>query len=106
MANRFQDITSGLAELKNYYQGPIKDQFNEDVAIYRGAEKMKQGWSGYQVVRPLRVRRNQGIGATADGGTLPSIGRQVPVQATISAKFNYLRFGVTGPMIKASASDV
>jgi hypothetical protein len=106
MANQFQNISDGLAELKNYYQGPIKDQFNEDLPIYRGAEKMKQGWSGYQVVRPLRVRRNQGIGATSDGGTLPNIGRQTPVQATISAKFNYLRFGVTGPMIKASASDI
>ncbi len=106
MANQFQSITSGLAELKNYYQGPIKDQFNEELPIYRAAEKIKQGWNGYQVVRPLRVRRNQGIGATSDGGTLPAIGRQTTVQATIQAKFNYLRFGVTGPMIKASASDV
>lgn len=106
MANRFQNISDGLAELKNYYQGPIKDQFNEDLPILRGAEKLKQGWSGYQVVRPLRVRRNTGIGATSDGGTLPAIGRQTSVQATISAKFNYLRFGVTGPMIKASSSDV
>lgn len=106
MANNFQSISSGLAELKNYYQGPLKDQFNEDLPIYRGAEKVKQGWSGYQVVRPLRVRRNQGIGATSDGGILPAIGIQTTVQATISSKFNYLRFGVTGPMIKASASDV
>lgn len=106
MSNQFQSITTGMAELKNYYQGPIRDQFNEELPIYRGAEKMKQGWSGYQVVRPLRVRRNQGIGATSDGGTLPAIGRQTPTQALISAKFNYLRFGVTGPMIKASASDV
>lgn len=106
MANQFQGITSGLAELKNYYQGPIKDQFNEELPILRAAEKVKQGWSGQQVVRPLRVRRNQGIGATSDGGTLPAIGRQTTVQATISAKFNYLRFGVTGPMIKASASDI
>lgn len=106
MANQFQGITSGLAELKNYYQGPIKDQFNEDLPILRAAEKVKKGWSGYQVVRPLRVRRNQGIGATTDGGTLPAIGRQTTQQATISAMFNYLRFGITGPMIKASASDV
>lgn len=106
MSNLFQGIQSGLAELKNFYQGPIKDQFNEELPILRGAEKVKQGWSGYQVVRPLRVRRNQGVGATSDGGTLPAIGRQTTTQATISAKFNYLRFGVTGPMIKASASDV
>lgn len=106
MSNQFQSITSGLAELKNFYQGPIKDQFSEDTNLYRGATLGKQAWSGYQVVRPLRVRRNQGIGATSDGGNLPSIGRQTTVQATISAKFNYLRFGITGPMIKASQSDV
>lgn len=79
---------------------------NEETPIYRGAEKGKHSWSGYQVVRPLKVRRNQGIGATSDGGTLPAIGRQTPVQAIIAAKFNYLRFGITGPMIKASQNDV
>lgn len=106
MANAFQSITTGLAELKNYYQGPIVDQFNEETPIYRGADKGKHPWSGYQVVRPLRVRRNQGIGATSDGGPLPAIGYQTTVQALIAAKFNYLRFGITGPMIKASQSDV
>ncbi len=106
MANQFQNIQSGLAELKNYYQGPIVDLINEDCPIYRAAEKVKQGWNGYQVVRPLRTNRNQGIGATTDGGTLPTIGRQTTVQALISSKFLYLRFGVTGPMIKASASDI
>lgn len=106
MANNFQNVTSGLAELKNYYQGPIQDQLSEDVAIYRAAKIGKQKWSGQQVIRPLRVRRNQGIGATADGGTLPAIGRQTTVQAIIQAKYNYLRFGITGPMIAASQSDV
>lgn len=105
MSNQFQTITTGLAELKNYYQGPMKDQLNEELPIMRGAEKVKEGWSGYQVVRPLRVRRNQGIGAVSDGGTLPAIGFQNTQQALISAKFNYLRAGVTGPMIKASQSD-
>lgn len=106
MANTFQSITTGLAELKNYYQGPIVDLLSEEIPVYRAAEKVKQGWSGYQVIRPLRTVRNQGIGATSDGGTLPKIGRQTTVQAIISAKFNYLRFGVTGPMIKASQSDI
>lgn len=106
MANSFQGITSGLATLKNYYQGPIVDQLNEDLAIYRACEKVKQGWSGQQIIRPIRTRRNPGIGATSDGGTLPSIGRQTTAQAIIASKFNYLRFGITGPMIKASQSDV
>jgi hypothetical protein len=106
MANSFQNVTSGLAELKNYYQGPIIDLLSENIPVYRAAEKVKQGWSGYQVVRPLRTVRNPGIGATSDGGTLPQVGRQTTVQALILAKYNYLRFGVTGPMIKASQSDI
>lgn len=106
MANQFQGVTSGLAELKNFYEGPIKDQLNETLPIYRGSAKQKKGWSGQQVIRPLRVRRNQGVGATSDGGTLPAIGRQSTVQAIIAAKYNYLRFGVTGPMIKSSQSDI
>lgn len=106
MANQFQNITSGLAELKNYYQGPIISLLNDEVPIYRACEKVKQGWSGLQVVRPLRTSRNQGIGATGDGGVLPKIGAQTTVQAIIQAKYNYLRFGITGVMIKASQSDI
>lgn len=90
MSDKFQSISSGLAELKNFYQGPIVDQFNEEVKILKMAEKVKNGWSGLKVIRPLRVRRNQGIGAVADGGLLPTVGRQTSVQAEISAKYNYL----------------
>lgn len=106
MANLYQGITSGLAELKNFYQGPIVDQFSEDLPIWRGSEKGKYNWSGYQVVRPLRTNRNQGIGATSDGGILPQIGRQTTIQALIPAAFNYLRFGITGPMIESSKADI
>lgn len=106
MSNKFQTVATGTAQLKNYYEGPLVDEFNEDVPIWRGAEKRKKGWSGLQVIRPLRVRRNQGVGAVADNGNLPNIGRQTTVQAIIAAKYNYLRFGITGPMIKASQSDV
>jgi hypothetical protein len=106
MANAFQSISAGVAELKNYYQGPIVDQFSEDIAIYRASERGKHPWSGQQVIRPLKVRRNQGIGATSDGGTLPTIGTQTTVQAQIAARYNYLRFGITGPMIKASQKDI
>lgn len=106
MANAYQSVSSGAGILKNFYQGPIVDQFNEEVAIWRGSEKGKFPWSGGQVNRPLKVRRNQGIGATSDGGALPAIGRQTVVQAVIAAKYNYLRFGITGPMIAASKSNV
>lgn len=105
MSNQFASISLAGYNLKNWYQGPIMDQFNEETAIYRGAEKAKYSWNGLQVIRPLRTQRNPGIGATSDGGALPKIGIQSGVQAQIQAKFNYLRFGITGPMIKSAASD-
>jgi len=105
MANIFQTISS-TGVLKNVYQGPIVSQLNDDCPVYRGAEAGKEKYSGLQVNRPVKVNRNNGIGATSDGGNLPAIGRQGTTQAVITAKFLYLRAGITGPMIKASQSDV
>lgn len=105
MSNVFESISSGVGKLKNYYEGPIKTQFNDDCPIYRGAQQGKIPWSGAAVKRPLKVRRNQGIGSNSDGGTLASIGTQTVVQAEIAAKFNWLRFGLTAGMIEATKSD-
>lgn len=105
MANQFASISSAVGILKNFYQGPIVSEFNDEIPFYREIEKGKEKFSGVQVNRPLKVRRNPGIGATSDGGTLPKIGQQTTVQAAITAMYNYLRFGVTGPMIKASQGD-
>lgn len=105
MANTFANINNALGILKNYYAGPIVSQFNDEIPLYKHMENGKEKYNGLQVNRPLKVRRNPGIGATSDGGNLPVIGKQTTLQAVIAAKFNYLRFGVTGPMIKASQGD-
>lgn len=105
MPNQFGSISNSLGILKNFYAGPIVSQFNDELALYREMEKGKEKYNGLKVVRPVKVRRNPGIGATSDGGALPKIGKQTTVQAEIEAKFNYLRFGITGPMIKASQGD-
>ena len=105
MANQFSSIQSALAILKNWYAGPIVSQFNDEIPFYREIEKGKEKFNGLQVVRPVKVLRNPGIGATSDGGNLPAIGQQTTQQAQISSKFNYLRFGITGPMIKSSQGD-
>jgi hypothetical protein len=105
MSNSFQSISAGSALLKNVYRGGLIDLLNADMPVYRAAEKMKDQYSGNQVVRALRTRRNQGVGAGSDGGNLPKIGKSTNTQATISAKFNWLRFGITAGMIKASQNN-
>lgn len=108
MANLFAStnaLNGALGILKNWYAGPIVSQFNDEIPLYREIEKGKEKFSGLQVVRSVKVRRNQGIGATSDGGVLPSIGQQTTQQAQISATFQYLRFGITGPLIKSAQGD-
>lgn len=105
MSNQYSSISNEISRLKNWYQGPLVSQFNDEVPIYRGCEKGKEPWSGAQVVRSVKVRRNRGVGAASDGGSLPSLGKQTTQQALITAAYNYLRFGITGPMIKASKND-
>lgn len=56
MANQFATITNALPILKNWYAGPIVSQFNDDLPLYRGAEKGKEKWNGQQVIRPVKVR--------------------------------------------------
>lgn len=105
MANAFNSVAAGFNILKLWYQGPIVSQFNDDIPLYKYIEKGKEKYNGQQVNRPIKVRRNPGIGATSEGGNLPKIGRQTTQQAVIAAKYNYLRFGITGPMLKASQGD-
>lgn len=108
MPNTFANTSAAgqaFAILKNWYAGPIVSQFNDEIPFYREIEKGKEKYNGSQVIRPIKVRRNPGIGATSDGGPLPSIGAQTTQQAQIGSKYNYLRFGITGPMIKASQGD-
>jgi len=105
MSNQFASIANALGILKIFYAGPIVSQFNDEIPLFRAAEKGREKFNGLQVNRPIKVLRNPGIGATSDGGNLPAIGKQTTTQAIITARYNYLRFGVTGPMIKASQGD-
>lgn len=105
MGNTFGSINNAAGILKIYYQGPIVSQFNDKVPFYKHIARGNEKYNGLQVNRPLKVLRNPGIGATSDGGALPVIGKQTVQQAIIACKFNYLRFGVTGPLLKASQGD-
>lgn len=107
MANLFgsTNLAQTIGLLKNWYAGAIVSQFNDEIPFYGKMQKGNEKAAGLQVVRALGARRNQGIGATSDGGALPNIGVQTTIQATIAFKLNYLRFGITGPMMKASQGD-
>ncbi len=104
--NQYASISANLlGSLKPFFEGPIVSQFNDECPMYKAAEMGTEKFTGTEVRRPLKVRRNPGIGATSEGGNLPAIGRQTTIQASISAKFNYLRAGLTAQIIAASQND-
>lgn len=63
MANVYDSIAGELPSLlKNYYEGPIVSQFNDMIPFYKQIEKGSEKFVGSQVVRPVKVLRNNGIG--------------------------------------------
>ena len=100
-----QSIANFSDALKIFYEGPIREQLNNEVAFLKKVEHKKKGWNGSKHQSSVHLTRNWGIGSRADGGTLPTAGNQGYVASIVNAKYNYGRIEVTGPVIAASAND-
>lgn len=100
-----QNLSGYDALLKEFYAPAVQDYLNTE-SIFFNQIKVKKGlFSGRRVVTPLRATRNDGIGARADGGTLPTAGQSGYVDQLTNAKYNYARIEVTLPTIVASRDD-
>jgi len=91
--------------LKEYYEGPVREHLNNSIPILKYVEKSKRKWNGRRVVFPVHLRRNHGVGARGETGTLPTAGRQEYVESRIKSKFLYGRIELTGVVIAASQGD-
>ena len=91
--------------LKDFYEGPIREHINNNTKILKQVEKSKRKWSGRQVLFPVHLRRNTGVGARGESGALPKAGRQTYVDSKIKAKYMYGRITLTGAVIAASRGD-
>ena len=49
--------------LKNFYIGPVRDQLNNATVLLAQLKKSSKEVVGEQVILPLRVGRNWGVGA-------------------------------------------
>ena len=101
--------TSGFdAALKDVYAGPIRDQLNEKTRLldlFTKGDIEQYQWEGRQVVLALRKSRNAGIKAVAEGGTLPTAGKQGYANLKIPMRFIEGRIELTAQVMKASRSD-
>lgn len=91
--------------LKNQYLGPIREQLNNDIVLLKRLEKDSESVVGQNFTIPLHVARNEGIGAIADGGNLPTAGAQGYKQAIVPMRYLYGRIEIGGPAMKATRNS-
>ena len=98
-------ITSLSAILKEFYLGPIAEQLNQEVLVYDLFQKAIVDWSGKSVIIPVHISRNTAVGFASDGGALPTGTAQEGYdKLTVTAKFLYGKFAITGPAISSTKS--
>lgn len=98
-------FTNADSALKEYYIGPIREELNNTILLLSMIEKNSTDIEGRRAVLSLHVARNSGVGARAEGGTLPTAGNQAYAQEQVPLRFNYARITLTGPIMRAMKSD-
>lgn len=87
------DLTTVAPMLKEVWQQGHEVSFNRDIIGLSRIEKTSDGLvedlSGRYVVIPLKVRRNQGLGARPERGILPLPGHQGYVGARVNVRTQY-----------------
>jgi len=89
------------AILKEFYEGALRDQLNNEIKLFDKLKKSDRSFSGRRVVFPVHLGRNVGVGARAESALLPAAGSQTPVECRITAKYNYGRVDITGQSIES-----
>lgn len=98
------DLATAGGVLKEFYLPGVREQLNNDTFIQM-AEKNTEDIQGEYGVLGIHLSRNSGVGSRADGAALPTAGNQSYTKEHVPLKYHYARIRITGPTIKAMASD-
>jgi hypothetical protein len=100
-----QTLVAAAAALKEFYLGGARSQLNQDIPFLNQIERNTEDIEGLEAYLLPQVSRNSGVGARAEGGTLPPAGAQGYAAEKIPLKYNYGRIQLSGPVIKAMKSN-
>lgn len=98
-------LTNADAALKEDYQPAMREQLNNTVKFLAQIERNSKDVEGRRAVLSLHVKRNSGVGARQDGGSLPAAGSQGYAEERVPLRFNYGRIQISGPTLRAMRSD-
>ena len=93
------------AILKEVYAKPIQYILDNKIRARQLFSKQQGSWEGRRVRYPVHLGRNQGVGATSEGGTLPRARNMTVVETQIPIRYNHGRIQLTIQTIKHSRSN-
>lgn len=91
--------------LKTQYIGPIREILNNDIELVKRLGSDYDSVVGKNFTVPMHYGRNWGTGVRGDGVQLMDPGAQAYKESIIPQRFMYGRIMLTGPSIKAAASN-
>jgi hypothetical protein len=97
--------TTADAVLKEFYLPGIRTIMNNELFLLSQVEQNTEDVEGRRAVLSINTGRNQGIGARAEGGALPTAGKQGYSEERVSLKYNYGRIEISGPVMRSMGSD-
>ena len=102
-----QTLAAFDAALKELYVGPIVEQLNQKTYLLDQIERDSDhiDHTGRRAVVPVHKNRNRGRKSIADGGTLPSAGAQVYLDAIVPLRFHTYGIELTDQVIEASKTN-
>lgn len=100
-----QNVSNIDSALKEYYLPPAREQLNNETMFLAQIERNSRHIEGRRAVLSLHVERNSGVGARAEGATLPTAGNQTWAEERVDLAHNYLRIQLSGQVMKMTASD-
>jgi hypothetical protein len=97
--------TTADAALKEDYLPGARETLNSHTFLLSVVEQNTEDVEGRRAVLAINTGRNEGVGARAEGGTLPTAGTQGWSEERIPLAYNYGSIKLSGPVIKSMGSD-
>lgn len=99
------DLTTYQYLLKQFFLPGLRSDLNDNVFILSQVEKGSDMVEGLEIVQSVHLGRNEGVGARAEGGTLPTAQNQGIFKTRSGLKYNYGAIKLSGPLLATARTD-
>lgn len=102
------NMTAADKVLKDFYEGPVRDQLNSRTILLSRIKKNTKAVdaTGRKAIVPVHYGRNVGVGARMEDHPLPTAGNQEHENATWYLKRQYARIKLSGMVMEATRDSV